>query len=308
MGVPDVRLAKIDLHQGDARLDQATAEQEALAHQGPAVAVAESGLLAIEFERGAAGGRGEDVRRPSSDAIERPRGGLMIEIAALGIDRVEQGEPIIKPFEADLLRQGQIRRSEARLRHIADEVPGVVLGTEEAGVLAGEGGPLEGQVRRQDDRLRQALRRRLRRGEQGPQVRAVLPRGGNSRAGGNFRHAAEETVDGQFMHGAGRPHRANEREPVQAASQFGQVLTEADAGQGGRDRAERAADLPGGVGLGIERLQLARPAGAERQDHAPDRFRRPARHGPPAQQVGQAQAEPGNRPGAEDRAAGVPGS
>ena len=60
--------------------------------------------------------------------------------------------------------------------------------------------------------------------------------------------------------------RADQGDFVHDPREPGQVFADRDARQGRRDRAELAADLRGGIRLGVEGLELARAAGQEDHD------------------------------------------
>ena len=84
--------------------------------------------------------------------------------------------------------------------------------------------------------------------------------------------------------------RPDDRQPVHPPRLLGQQLAEVDAGHARGDRAERAAEPAGSVGLGVPGLHVSRPAAEPEQDDAPPpgRIRRAARR-TETQQVGQRQ-------------------
>src|SRR5262249_18418290 len=60
--------------------------------------------------------------------------------------------------------------------------------------------------------------------------------------------------------------RRDQRPAVAAAGELRQVLADVDAGRGGGDGLELAADVVGGVGLGVEAVVLGQAAGEEDVD------------------------------------------
>src|SRR5204863_5623450 len=79
---------------------------------------------------------------------------------------------------------------------------------------------------------------------------------------------------------------------VHRASQLRQMLTYANIRRAGRNRYKLAANFGRSVGLGIERIEMARPAVIENEDARADRFRsrgRRRRSGPRLQEARQIQ-------------------
>ena len=105
---------------------------------------------------------------------------------------------------------------------------------------------------------------------------------------------------------------ADDAELVGLPGQQRQMLGDADAGQRRRDGAELAADLGGGVGLGIEGVVMARAALHPQQDAADGLAlgaagrRRPRRL--QAEEAGQRQTQGGQAADAEESAAGQAGA
>ena len=104
-------------------------------------------------------------------------------------------------------------------------------------------------------------------------------------------------VVGQFM-----VQRADQGEAVRLAGDPGEEFADLHTRRAGADRPERAADPLGGVGLGIERLEMARPAPHPEEDDRRVRRRRRG-GGPDREQPGQAQPAQRERAGPEERAA-----
>lgn len=138
-------------------------------------------------------------------------------------------------------------------------------------------------------------RGRLKRGDQGPQMRPVVPCGRHADSGGSLGHAARESVDRLLMHWTGRP-RPHQGHALEPAVELRQMFASVYPSQRGRGCAKLAAHLLGGIRLGIEGLQVAWDSWTKNQD---DVSNRPATgvetHGPwlALDQAGQTDAVPG---------------
>ena len=158
------------------------------------------------------------------------------------------------------------------------ELPGVVLGAEEPGVLARPGERPLDQAERQCHAARDAVAPAAEAVDDGRVAREVVARGDAVEVGGATRRrllAGERPVDGGEVVPLAVGHRADDGELPGPLCQAGQVLAEADAGGGGADWLELAADPLGGVGLQVERVVLADSAAEQDNDHR----LRPARAG-----------------------------
>src|SRR5262249_55212309 len=144
------RLAEVDLHEGNTSLDEPATEQEALAHEGPAVSVADPRILAREVKRITAGGGREDFHRPAAEVIELRRGGRAVELAPAVIGGRRERRATLEPVGREPFRKRQVGRAECAVGGIADQVPRVKPSTKEAGVLARECRAFEREFRGQN--------------------------------------------------------------------------------------------------------------------------------------------------------------
>ena len=78
------------------------------------------------------------------------------------------------------------------------------------------------------------------------------------------------------MAAAATIHRANDRKLIRQLRVFRQKLAHMHARQRGADRAKRATLDEGLIGLGIERINVARPAGHPQENHRLATSHRPA--------------------------------
>ena len=62
-------------------------------------------------------------------------------------------------------------------------------------------------------------------------------------------------------------HRPHDRDSVERLRHERQVLADLHARQAGRDRPKLAADLGGGLGLQVERIDVTRPAPQKDVNH-----------------------------------------
>ncbi len=101
-------------------------------------------------------------------------------------------------------------------------------------------------------------------------VAGVVVAGGDLvEEGAGLSVAGEDLVSGVEVVGVLVGERADDRELIGPGGEAGQVLADPDAGGGGVDRVELAADALGGVGLHVEGVEVAEAAGEEDQDHRP---------------------------------------
>ena len=137
---------------------------------------------------------------------------------------------------------------EARVVRVALDVPRVVPGAEEPGVLAREGVALEGELGGQDDGRRQVGRGGAGVGEDGPEVAASRWTGWPAR----WRSPApgepgEHGVAARLVLALAVGHRADQRVPVRAsAASRGRCSRDADARRPRGDRARTRRGPPRG--------------------------------------------------------------
>ncbi len=172
--------------------------------------------------------------------------------------------------------------AEAGLVRVLLDLPGVVLRAEEAGVLAGPGQRAFHQERRQHHAAGDAVGPRTDVVQARGVARIVVARGDLVEERARLGVAGQELVRGVEVvrlvvrHATGRSASWSVR-----VARRGRCSQTTMPGHVRGDRLELAADALGGVGLHVERVEVAQPAGQEDQDHrlrpglAPRRRRRP---------------------------------
>ena len=177
---------------------------------------------------------------------------------------------------------------------ILPHLPGVVLGPEEAGVLAGPGQRAFDEEGRQVDAGGDAVVARPEGVEAAGVVGPVAARRHLIELAAGDGRAGQHAVRGQEVVRLGVRERTDDGKPVGPCGEVRQMLGEPDPRNVRVDRLEFAADLGGRVGLRIEHVEMAGAAGEEDQH---DRLglaaavRRRRRAGRLRQEAGEADAE-----------------
>src|SRR5262245_26515236 len=91
------RTAEVNVNNRHSRLGEAAGEDTLLAELRAAVAVADAGGLAGEVEGPSRRCRGEEIHRPLLVAVEIANLGRALELAALGVDLLQDVSPCRQP-------------------------------------------------------------------------------------------------------------------------------------------------------------------------------------------------------------------
>ena len=255
-------------HQAHTGLDESAAQQRSLSGGGSPVGVAQLGWLGVAVEGLLGRRRGHQLEGLLVEVAHALADGRALDGLDRGVERGKQLRPRASLLQADARRQGEVlHRILLAIRIAADER--VIGRAQEAGVSADV-------AVRDDDEGRQTVGGPELVGDDGAVDRVlegvVRPLPG------------EDVLLGLLVDRLLGIDRADHREAVQHAGAARQQLAEADSGELGGDRGEAAADLAGCVGLGVEGVVLAEPAGVE-EDQA-GRLLAPAPSGS-FQQLGQ---------------------
>ena len=148
VGVPEVDavVVPVDGDEWDAGLDQATGEEEALAVDVAAVAVAQAGVFAVDVEGASGLGRGEGVDGAGLEAVPGGWGWLR---GGFERDAAEEVAAAGEPIDIDAFGEVEAGDLEGGSVGVADDDEGVERLAEPAAVLAG--GPASGRGGMRDD-------------------------------------------------------------------------------------------------------------------------------------------------------------
>ena len=216
VGVPEVLavVVPVDRHQRDARLDQASAEQEALAVDVPAVGVAEPRVLAVDAERrpGPRPRRGRRRRgpggrttRPGRRRSAEPSPRRRWRRASIRSGVMPSGRVRPPTLEAGGVRVALDGERVERLAEPAGVLPG--------GPAAGGRGVGDGPGHRHARRQRRPLRRPDLRHDRA-EVRPILRRGAARRRNTAAGRGGRSAAGGRWRGGPGRRGSSTGRSPA----------------------------------------------------------------------------------------------
>ena len=233
------------------------------------------------------------------------RSALAVHASSCGGHLVGQRAAAAEALDAEPVGQRHFLDAIILAVRVLLDLPGVVLRPEEARVLAGPGERPLHQERGQQHPRRQPVGPGPDRLECRGVAGIVVPRGDLVEEGARLGMPGEELVRRVEVVRMPVRERPHDGQPIGARGEPRQVLAERDAGRLRGDRLELAADLGRRVGLQVERVELARPAGQEDQDHRlrpPGRSRLRGRS--PREQAVDPQAEEPGEADLEELAAG----
>ncbi len=290
----------------DAGLDESAGHQALLAPGVAAVAVAEAGVFLVEVEGAGGLGAGQEADGLGLESVHRLESAGGVDLAAEVIERASQLEAAVEAFDLGV-GQADVGHAEAGGTRIAGDGEGLIRRAE-------VGGPGDHEAVVAGDRIDADVV-----GDRagGVGAGAEVVGDGHEVGADRLRLVARVGVAGEDLErasgvaAAGVGHRAEHGEAVGERGEAGNQLGEVEAGGLRRDRGERAAELGGGVGLRVERVEVAATA-AEPDDDDGRALPRPFPRRPPLSRRGRAEAEQGRqgeRPqagqaGAEELAAG----
>ena len=281
----------VDRHERDPGLNQPTGQQAGLAEVVPAVSLPHLGRLVADPERGLSLGRGEQVVGPVGELVaagdDRGRGDILAE----PVEPLDHPASAVEPVEREGVGRGEVANPEALEVGVAAAAERVIR---------------RGQVaaRREDRRVGH---RHV--GGHRPALLFEGLRDHGAEAGIDQRRAGpiagQQVVGGAIVLGLGRGHRPDQGHAIHHLGQVREHLADPQAGHGRVDRLELPFDVNRGVGLGVEGVDVRRPAGHPDQDAMLDLGRldppAPARDGLQPEQVIEPQAEGGQHPGARSK-------
>jgi hypothetical protein len=247
-------VAQVDGHETDAGLDEPPREQGLACPIVRAVALDDFGGLAREVEGGLGFGSGDEVEGLLAEGIEAAHGAGEVDLGPEAIHLLVQGAAAFEPLHGEAFRQPE--KVEGL---VAEE--GVVFFPEVA--APGDVGAVFDVQR--DVGREMGIVRPVVFGDEGADGGVVFRLGIGARLAvgiGGLHHLIRLVIAAPADHGA------DQGELVHHGGLLGVVLAEVHAGQSGRDGAERAADLDGGIGFGIPGIDVAGAAGHPEKDHA----------------------------------------
>jgi len=257
-----VPAAVIDGDEGDAGLDEAAGEEGSLAETVAAVGGADFFGLAVDVERGLGLFGGDEVvplavvRVKAADGVAG--GGVVV-----ALDFVHELFEVSAAAEAPLgeaAGEGDVADAEVRVVRVAVNDEGGVFGPQEIRA-AGAGHRRDGEIRGEAVVLAELVGGDASHAGMKADERPAADR--NSRGGpGHHVVVAGSVVPLVVADGA------DDGELVEARRQLRHVLAELDAGDFRRDGGEVAADFGGGIGFGIEGLEMRGTAVHPNEDAA----------------------------------------
>ncbi len=176
----------------------------------------------------------------------------------------------MQPGRVEPLGQGEAVVAEVGAIQVEAELPRVVPGAEEAGILARPGQRALHQSGRQGHAVRDAVAPAAEPVEHGRVAGEVVARRDPieiARPARIGRLARQHAVDRDQVVPLGMGHRSDDRQPPCPRRQARQVLAHADSRYRRVDRLELAPDAVRRLGLHVERVVLSEPAAEQDHDH-----------------------------------------
>ena len=252
-------LAPVDLDIRHAGLDESAAEETALPERSPAIGVAYIPGLAREVERGDPFRRGQEREGPLLKLVPH----LMaagIRVAAKAVDRLEERLAIGQPGRGQAIREFEAGEFELPRLGTPDHERVVPPTPGTSAISLERSDPITNRAAGQGDEPRQPIVTALACHDR-PEVGWIdLGRSGRSR---------QADRPGLAMAAVEVDVAPDQRELVRAVRQFREDLREPHAGSSRGDRRERAAVFGGGIGLGVDEVEVARPASQPDQEDRP---------------------------------------
>ena len=253
-------VAPVDLHERHAVLDQPSGQYQRLADARPAVAVQQRLRLLRQVVHPPRGRRSQHGERLGPVVVDGAGGGDRLGLTLRPVERFEEAAAVAEPFGREVV--GQLEGRDARaVDWVVFQPKRIVPTSERAAALADDGFFALVQPTADHDERRQlrgaaadaghdAARRRPDAAGQRPAVQSDAAAGAAGQADRPrdaviARTGVERTHDGE------------------AIAEFGDLrkqFADAQAGRFGGNRAERAANVERGVGLGVPGVEVRRPA------------------------------------------------
>ena len=222
--------------------------------------------LALKIERvGEAAGR-KNRKCELLFIGEALRFGDAVHPLLLAIDFPEERLPFSEPADVDSLRQSQGIDAKVRLGRIGGDLPGIVPGPQEAGMLPGPGERAFLEKRRKIDAAGDAVVPRTQVGESGRVTGPVVARGHLVEKAPGLRRPGQDVMRGHQVIVVTVRQGADEGVLMSPCGEARQVLADVQPGRGGGDWLKLAANLGRRPGLHVERVVMARRAGQKDDD------------------------------------------
>ncbi len=223
----------------------------------------------LDLERSGDRAGEQEVVRLLSLLVERvlARLGERTKLVSLTGQRAQQVLAGLQPLHAEPVGQGQTLDLEVGAVRVALDLPGVVLWSQEPGVLARPGQGAFHQVGWQHDAGRNAVGPGSGVAHSGRVTGVVVARGDLVEERPRLRVAGQQLVSGVQVVVVLVRQGPDDGELVRPRRHSGEVLAEHHAGGGRLDRAELAPNALGRLGLHVERVEMPQAAGHEHQDH-----------------------------------------